>query len=213
MGRNMAGEITALKYQKRNRDRVNVYLDGRFACGLPATVAATLKPGQYLSDTELENLKGEGAVESAYSRALNYLSYRPRSRAEVVSNLQKHGTPDSQIYAVVERLQRASLLDDEAFARFWVENRERHRPRGLRALRYELRNKGVDAEIIERAVDSVDAGDSAYRAAESKARQLGHLDQPVFQRKLVEYLARRGFDYGVAREVAERRWIELSEGQ
>ena len=55
----MAGRITALKYQKRNKDRVNVYLDGRFALGLPAVVAATLKRGQLLSDAEIEALQEE----------------------------------------------------------------------------------------------------------------------------------------------------------
>jgi regulatory protein len=208
----MAGKITALKQQKRNRDRVSVYLDGRFAFGLPAIVAAGLKPGQFVSDTEIEVLTEEGAAESAYDRALNYLSYRPRSRAEVVTHLRRRSISESQVASVTERLERAGLLDDEAFARFWVENRERFRPRGPRALRYELRNKGLSDEVIEGAVASIDAEASAYRAAEKRMHRLAHLDRPTFDRKLVEYLARRGFGYDVAREVAERCWVELTVG-
>ena len=208
----MAGKITALKQQKRNRDRVSVYLDGRFAFGLPAIVAAGLKSGQFLSDTEIETLTEEGAVESAYNRALEYLSYRPRSRAEVVTYLRRRSVPESQVASVTERLERAGLLDDEAFARFWVENRERFRPRGLRALRYELRTKGLSDEVIEEALASVDVEQSALRAAEKKAQRLARLDRPTFDRKLVEYLARRGFAYDVAREVAERCWAELTVG-
>jgi regulatory protein len=209
----MAGRITALKYQKRNPDRVSVYLDGRFALGLPAILAASLKPGQMLTDADLEGLMKAGAEDRAYNRALDYLSYRPRSRAEVTAHLQRRGTPDGQASAVMERLERAGLIDDAAFASFWVENRERFRPRGPMALRYELRSKGISDEIIEAALDPVDATDSAYRATERKARQLRNLDQPVFTRKLVEYLARRGFDYGIARKVVERRWTELSENE
>jgi regulatory protein len=206
----MAGKITALEYQKKNPDRVSVYLDGRFAFGLPAIVAVRLAPGQFLSDAETEALQEQGAVESAYNRALNYLSYRPRSRAEMEAYLQKCDVTDSQVDGIIERLERAGLLDDEAFARFWVENRESFRPRGLRALRYELRAKGISDEIIEGALAVVDVSESAYQSATKKARQMEHLDRETFCRKIVEYLARRGFEYEVARETAERHWTELT---
>jgi regulatory protein len=206
----MAGRITALRYQKKNQDRVSIYLDDQFAFGLPAVMAASLKRGQYLSDVEIMALQRQGDVETGYHRALEYLSYRPRSRAEVTTYLQKHGMSEGQAETVTGRLQRAGLLDDEAFARYWVENRERFRPRGLRALRYELRSKGISQEIIDQVLASVDASASAHRAASNKARQLSHLDQQSFHRKLVGYLARRGFDYEVAREVATCCWTELT---
>ncbi len=208
----MAGRITALERQKKNRERVNVYIDGHFAFGLPAIIAARLAQGQFLSDAEIEALKEQGGSETAYNWALDYLSYRPRSRAEVITHLQKRQVPESQIEKIVDRLEEAGLLDDEAFARFWVENRERFRPRGLRALRYELRNKGVDDEVIDQALASVDVSVSAYHAASKKAQQLCHVDEPTFKQKLVTYLARRGFEYTVAREAAERHWAELMTG-
>jgi regulatory protein len=204
----VAGEITALKYQKKNRERVSVYLDGRFAFGLPEIIAARLHVGQHLSDAEIEALEREGAVESAYNRTLNYLSYRPRSRAEVLTYLQQQDVAEAQAQDIVARLERIGLLDDEAFAQFWIENREKFRPRGPQALRYELRNKGIADEIIDRVLASLDVSDSAYRAARKKAAQLSLLDRPTFQRKLVEYLARRGFEYEVARQVAERCYAE-----
>jgi regulatory protein len=206
----MAGTITALEYQKRNRNRVNVHLDGRFAFGLPAIVAARLARGQSLSDAEIEALKAEDAIETAYARAINYLSYRPRSRAEITTYLRRRGVIESQIEVVTERLERAGLVDDEAFAQFWVENRERFRPRGLHALRYELRHKGISDKVIDRVLAPVDLSASAYRAAAKKARQMSHLDKATFERKLVDYLARRGFEYEVAREAAGRHWTELT---
>jgi regulatory protein len=205
----MAGKITALKYQKKNRDRVSVYLDGQFAFGLPAIIAARLQPGKFLTDAEIEALTEEGAAESAYNRALGFLSYRPRSRAEIAEYLKKHQVPEACIEAVLARLDRAGLLDDRAFAQFWVENRERFRPKGPRALRYELRNKGLSNEAIEQALESVDVSASAHRAAEKKARQLRRVDELTFHRKLVDFLVRRGFDYEVAQEVAKHHWQEL----
>jgi regulatory protein len=209
----MSGTITALEYQKKNRNRVSVFIDGHFSIGLPAIVAGRLKRGQFLTDAQIEKLEKEGSLETAYSKCLDYLSYRPRSRAEVDTYLRKRGMSEDQIDAIAERLERAGLLDDEAFAQFWVDNRERFRPRGLRALRYELRNKGISDDIIEQALVSVDVSDGAYRSATSKARQLKHLDQSAFHRKIVEYLARRGFDYEVAREAAGRHWTELAAGE
>jgi regulatory protein len=118
---------------------------------------------------------------------------------------------EKQIDAIVERLEGVGLLDEMAFAEFWVENREKFRPRGPMGLRYELRSKGVSEAIIERVLATVDVSDSAYRAASKKARQLRHLDRATFSRKLVDYLARRGFEYEVARETAHRYWAELVE--
>jgi regulatory protein len=212
-GQGLAGRITSLEYQKRNQDRVSVFVDGRFAFGLPAIVAATLRPDQFLSDADVERLREQGSVEDAYNSALDYLSYRPRSREEVVRHLQRRNTPGPQIEAVAARLQEACLLDDEAFARFWVENRERFRPRGVRALRYELRRKGISSDAIDQALDDLDMSASAYEAAAKKARQISGLERPEFLRRMVEYLARRGFDYEVARQAAERHWAELAAGE
>lgn len=208
----MAGKITALKYQKKNRDRASVFIEGRFAFGVPAIVAASLRRGQFLSDAEIDSLREQGSTETAYSQTLNYLSYRPRSRAETVRYLEKRGLSENQIAAVVSRLERASLLDDEAFAQYWVENRERFRPRGTRALRYELRAKGIAEALIDGALAPIDMSASAHRAASRKAQQLSHLDRSAFRKKLVEYLARRGFDYGVAQETADHYWEALETG-
>jgi regulatory protein len=209
----MPGKITSLRYQKKDPERVSVYLDGRFAFGVPAIVAAQLTPGQYLSASDMEVLQEQGKAEGAYNRALNYLSYRPRSKWEIVTYLERRGLGEDNIEGIVGRLERAGLLDDEAFAAYWVENRERFRPRGLRGLRFELKRKGISDAIIDRVLASVDASAGAYQAASRKVRQLSHLDRASFRRKLVEYLARRGFDYDVAQETAERYWLELTAGE
>jgi regulatory protein len=209
----VAGQVTALKQQKRNANRVSVYLDGRFAFGLPAIVAVSLKPGQLLTVEEIDALQEQGTTEAAYDRALDYLAHRPRSRAEIHAYLAKQGLSETHVEAVGSRLEQAGLVDDAEFARYWVENRERFRPRGPRALRYELRQKGISAESIEEALEPLDVSTSAYQAAAKKARQLGQWDRLTFERKLVEYLARRGFDYDVARQVAERHWTELKTGE
>jgi regulatory protein len=176
----VAGRITALEYQKRDRERVSVYVDGRFAFGVPELVASGLRVGQILSDDQVKDLTERGETEQAYNSALGYLSYRPRSRAELFAYLRRHGTDDDQIEAIVQRLEQAGLSGDEAFARFWVENRERFRPRGPAALRHELRAKGVGPEAIAAALETLDSDDGAYRAAARTGQQHRGLDHAAF---------------------------------
>lgn len=200
----VAGEVTAVKAQKRSRKRVNVYLDGEYAFSLKVAVAASLKAGDYLSDAEIAELQKQDCFEKAYDRVLNYLAYRPRSNAEVRRYLKKKRVPLPVSEEVLERLTAAGFLDDEAFARYWVENRETFKPRGRRLLRHELRQKGVDYALISEALADVDEGESAYRAACKRASRYIHLDDELFRKKMYGFLRRRGFGYDVVRETLSR---------
>jgi len=199
----LGGTITALRFQKRNKDRVNVYLDGRFAFGLAAVEAARLQVGQTLSDADIARLRNQDEIERAYERALNFLSYRPRSEAEVRRNLRGKNLEEKAVEGVIERLTRAGLLDDREFARYWVENRLQFKPRGVRALRQELWEKGVPDAVIAEAIEGFDEEDAARRVAEAGARRMAHLESRDFRRKLNAYMARRGFSYAVIRPLVE----------
>jgi regulatory protein len=199
----MAGTVTALRFQKRNKNRVNVYLDGQFAFGLAAIEAARLRVGQTLGDDEIARLQRQDQVERAYERALNFLSYRPRSEAEVRRNLRKNGVEDEVVEVAIERLARTGMLDDREFARYWVENRLQFNPRGARALGHELRQKGVPASIIAGALAGFDEEAAARQASEAGARRLAHLEPGAFRRRLGAYLARRGFSYAVIAPLVE----------
>ena len=199
----MASTITALRFQKRNKERVNVYLDGKFAFGLAAIEAAHLQVGQMLSDADIARLQKKDEIERAYERALNFLSYRPRSEAETRRNLREKNLDEDVIEVVIERLTRAGLLDDREFARYWVDNRVQFKPRGARALRQELWEKGVPDAIITEAIESVDEEDIARRVAEDGARRMAHLQPDDFCRKLNAYMARRGFSYAVIKPLVE----------
>ena len=199
----MAGTITALRFQKRNKNRVNVYLDGQFAFGLAAIEAAHLRVGQTLSDADIARLRKQDEVERAFEHALNFLSYRPRSEAEVRRNLRKKDVGDEIVETVVERLTRAGLLNDRDFACYWVENRLQFNPRGARALRHELWQKGVPNSIIADTLADFDEETTARKAAEAGARRLAHLEPRDFRRRLGAYLARRGFSYAVTEPLIE----------
>jgi len=165
--------ITAIEPQKKNPRRVNVYLDGEFAFGLSRLVAAWLKVGQALTEEKIASLQAEDEQETVYQKALHFLSYRPRSTAEVRQNLNKRNIPESLIEATLERLQRSGLLNDEAFARAWVENRSEFRPRSKSALKMELRRKGLDDEVIQSVLaEGVDEEALALDAARKHVHRL-----------------------------------------
>lgn len=209
----MPDEVTALKAQRNKRNRVNVFLNGDYAFSLQRILAGRLRVGQELTEEEIADLKAEDVQEMAYERCLHYLSYRPRSMWEMRRYLQKKGVDESTIDEVLERLTRAGLVDDVEFAQFWVENRKEHRPRGPWALRDELRRKGVPRDIIEQVLENKDLEEKkgAMQVAEKKLRRLRGLDQRTFRRRMWGYLERRGFSYGVCREVTDHFWEIASE--
>lgn len=208
----MAGQITALKVQKRNRNRVNVYLDGRYSFSLFGHLAVPLRRGQVLSDAEIARLKQEDEYHQVYERATTLIAHRPRSETEVRQRLERQDVTPAVIERVIERLMAVGLLDDAEFARLWVENRETFRPRSQQMLRYELQRKGLDQETIAQALDQVDEEESAHRLALQRGRRLSHLDWPAFRQKLTGYLGRRGYPYEIVRRAVQNAWQALTEG-
>ncbi len=203
-------KITAIEPQQKNPQRVNVYLDGEFAFGLAALVAAWLKVGQELDEEKVADLKARDAGEAAYQKALHFLSYRPRSVEEIRRNLTRRGLPEALVEETLSRLQSAGLADDEAFARAWVENRNAFHPRSQAALRLELRRKGLGDETIHSVLDGqVDEDALALEAARKYARRLAGREWPEFRQKLGGFLARRGFSYTTLAPVVSEVWKEL----
>lgn len=204
-------KVTALKLQTRNKNRVNVFLDGKFAFGLVKLEAARLRVGQELDEASLARLKQADDREQIHERALKFLSLRPRSEAEVRANLKKHSVPEELITQEIERLKNNGWLNDHTFAKLWVENRATFRPRSKRALQAELKRKGITGQTLKTALATTNDEESAYRLAVSRARRLAALPRPEFRRKLIEYLARRGFDYDTAQSTVDRVWRERTE--
>lgn len=203
-------KITALQVQKRNPNRVNVYLDGEFAFGLARIVAAWLQIDQRLSPGKIADLQAQDSGEVALQRALNLLSYRPRSESELSEALRKHEISPEIIQSTLARLRENHLLDDPVFARKWVENRTEFRPRGARLLRLELRRKGVREEHIAPALAGLDETSLAYQAAAKKFSRQHFSDPAEFRKKVYSFLARRGFQYDQIRAAADQLWRELT---
>lgn len=209
-------KITALEPQVTNPERINVFVDGRFLLGVNASVVFQmgLEPEQELQPVQLEELRSEAAMQQAVDRAYNYLSYRPHSREEVRRYLRRKETPPAIIDAALARLEQLDLVNDHAFASFWVESREQFSPRGARALKNELRMKGVEREVVEELIDDEKDEERALLAGRKKALSLVRIptmDFATFRTRLGSFLQRRGFGYEVSTRTVRALWKELRE--
>ncbi|MBE9501797.1 MAG: RecX family transcriptional regulator [Dehalococcoidia bacterium] len=201
--------ITAIEAQKRGRNRVNVLLDGTFAFSLGIEVVEEqgLHLGQVLSDAQIEELASADLFRKCLNAVLRFLSYRPRSEAEIRTRLGRRFEGQT-IDRVILHLKSGHMVDDVAFAQFWMENRESFSPRSKRMLKLELRRKGIDSDVIADVVGEIDDEEGAYRAAGRRARSWAKEDYNNFRLKLGAFLRRRGFSYEVANRAVERLWQE-----
>ena len=146
----------------------------------------------------------------AVEAGLTFVSYRPRSAKEVADHFRKKAFDAAARDHALRRLTELGYVDDAAFARFWVESRDTHRPKGKRALAWELRQKGVADATIEDALARF-GGDEASLAAKVARKRAATLvtDDPYrFRRQLGAFLARRGFDYAIVEQVVSELWQE-----
>ena len=134
---------------------------------------------------------------------LRLLTVRARTRAELAGQLAKRGYPDEVAEAVLARLESVGLIDDSDFAEQWVRTRRANAGKGRRALAAELRTKGVDAEIVAAALGGIDPRAERVRAEQLVQRRLrrevlGDGDDVKVTRRLVQMLARRGYNQSMA---------------
>jgi regulatory protein len=207
--------ITDIEPQKHDEERVSIYLDGKFGFGVSRMAAAArgLVPGRSLTEDDIEALRNDDEIDRALNATLNFLSYRPRSRREIEDYLRRKGIDQAAAPAVVARLERMGLVDDREFARFWVENRQTFRPRGVRALRFEMRQKGLDNDVIDTALEHIDDEEPiAYSVGQKKQQSYRSLEGREFLTRMTQFLQRRGFPYGVSSSVARRLLQQREEG-
>lgn len=208
--------ITALQPQATNPNRINLFVDDHFLLGVNTLIVLhmALEVGQELSSAQLEQLRSEEALQQAVDRAYNYLSFRPRSREEVRRYLRRKETPPELIDPVMERLDKLDLVNDRSFTSFWVETREQFSPRGARAIKNELRMKGVEREVVDELINDEQDEERALRAAQKKAFSLiriPDMDYATFRNRLGSFLQRRGFGYDVVSKTVKAMWEELKE--
>ena len=212
-------KITAISVQVRNKSRVNVSVDGRYRFSLEMQQLAELgiRVGAEYTDEQLTALEEESKFGKVYVRALEYCLTRPRSRRELSDYLYRktrskrgkegqilEGISPELAERVRSRLDEKGYLDDERFARFWVENRNVRKGSSMRKLSSELSAKGVDRTVIEQILNESDRSDTEEidKIILKKAKRYDD------SQKFVAYLARQGFSFDEINEGLDRYYSE-----
>ena len=174
-----------------------------------------LTPGQTLETDRLQEMEVADGVARAMVEAHRLIDHRMRTRRELSHKLASRGRSPEIIENVLDRLENAGLIDDARFARLWIDERLRTRPVGLALLRRELRQKGIDAEIVEAALEESASGEEeterAYEALLRQSRRYARLDRDAAHRRMVAFLGRRGFGQAVIYHVVHRVLDEIEE--
>jgi regulatory protein len=203
------GPVTALEPDPRRAGAVRVYLGGRLYCtvGEEAARVEGLRVGLVLDEARRERLDRAADAEAAYRTVLRAVGARAYARVDLGRRLVRKGIPKEAVEAALDRAEGLGLLDDAAFAEYFVQTRAA-RGRGPGRLRRDLQQRGIARELVDRAIaaqwpEGPDA-DAVRVLAERRARQLGDLPRPVKRRRLLAFLARRGFGGREAVDVVAR---------
>jgi regulatory protein len=199
--------ITAVKPQ-RNGKRVNIYLDGKFGFGLDLEnyVRLGLKVEQELSEREVAEIVRKGEFQKTWDKLLRFVSVRPRSEKEIRDYFKRKKVHESLHQKLFNRLKRLDLINDAAFAKWWIEQRTTFRPRGKRVIGYELRAKGVKKEVVEEALSKVAIDEEKVAKTlltKKEYRWKGLSGKEVYLKKS-QFLARKGFSWETIEKVTRK---------
>lgn len=216
-------KVSSVEPQKKNPKRFNVFLDGKFAFGADEDLIVNyrLLPGKEILESDIEKLLFEAEVGKLMERMYGLFSVRMRSEREVRDYLRalsfkrklkdQEELSDLVIELLIERLKQKTLINDEVFARNWVDARRRSKQKGPMALKLELTQKGISREIID-TIFSEDNDQSqlelAVQALEKRQRVLSKYHPEVVRQKALEFLLRRGFDYSLAKNAINQVFEE-----
>lgn len=213
-------KITSVEPQKKNPHRYNIFIDGQFTFGADEDLVVDhrLIAGKLLDTSDIEKLLFEAEVGKLMERMYGLFNIRQRSEKEVrryLKNLSfkrkiknKEEISEAAIELLITKLKQKGLLNDREFAQIWVEARRKSRKKGKIAIKAELYQKGIDREIIEEILGNPLTGPSeeelAIQALGKKMKIWKSLPFLDLKKKAWEFLARRGFEYEVVKEVVEK---------
>jgi regulatory protein len=206
----MTHRITALGPDARRAGALRVEVDGATLCVLARedAVALGLVSGAVVDALLSERLNGAADTEGAFRTALRALERRSFARVDLGRRLVRKGHPAAAVETALERLAANGLLDDAAFALNYAEVRS-SRGRGPARVRRDLAALGVVREAVDRAMavvwpPGVDNGQRALELARARAGRLAKLPRVAQRRRLLAFLARRGYTGDIAHQAVSQ---------
>ena len=200
------GVITGVHQDQKQKQRYHIYVEDAFAFSVHEDILVkyNLFKGTEVDESFYQEIVLAEEKHKAYLAALRYLGIRPRTGNQLQSYLLEKGFSSEIAEEVCRSCKEQKYLDDQAFARQWVDERLRLKPRSSYMLRMELQQRGVEKAIVEEAVSAVSREDelSAARALiEKKVRRLQGPPNPDEERRLLSMLMRKGFSHTIVQQI------------
>ncbi|MDE7405924.1 MAG: RecX family transcriptional regulator [Clostridiales bacterium] len=201
------GKITDIQKQKRNRTRVSIFVDGEFVCGLDEVAAATarLKIGDEITADELKNVMEKSELNSAFERAVGYLSIAPRAKKEIYKYLLDKGYDKAIIMQTIDKLVSYHYIDDYLYAQTYIKSKSKKY--GSFRISAELKQKGIAQSVIDELLDDA-LEDNITDIAQKYIKSHKSADR----QKLKRFLAGRGFSWDSINSVVAQLSSELNGG-
>ena len=185
------GKITEISAQKRNQNRVNIYVDGEFFIGAEAIAVLEnrLKVGMEVTEDELKKMCMDSDRTSAFNKALRYIGQKPCTLKRISEYLKEKGYEECTITEVVGMLKEYEYVNDEEYVRTYIDHYASKY--GKKRLAQKLQSKGAEKAEIEKAMETVGSQQDAACAAVEKYLKSRNFDY----KKITAYLSYRGFDW------------------
>jgi len=211
-------KVTKLKYTKRG-NRVSIYIDEEFILSIEKNLIVDLEifKGKQVTGKDIKEWKNADLYEKLYGKVIDLIARRPRSRKEIENYLRVKLYKVKSRYKITKRviskLKNKGYIDDHKFASWWVSHRILFKPRGKFLIIQELRQKGVNSDIISEALeeaglDSESEMKYALELGRKKKRSLDNLEDEKKKRKFFNFLSRKGFVYSTIRKVYEKLKVD-----
>ena len=193
-------EITAITPQVKDKRRCNIFVDGRFCCGLTleATVKNRLKVGQTITPERLAEIQLDSEKNTAFDKALTHISATQKTEKQVREFLQGKGYLPAVVDCAVEKLRSYNFLNDGQYAESYVESISKRK--GSKLIRMDLRSKGVSETEIDAALDALPVEQEIETAKGILGKYMrGKVCDKTTLQKACRYLLGKGYDYEVVK--------------
>jgi len=149
-----------------------------------------------------------GDFEKFYNSTLRFLSYRPRSEKELRDKLKSKKASSEIVEKVIVKLKEQKFINDEEFAKWWIEQRSAFRTKSIKFIKIELQQKGVDKNIIDRIIHNSEFIiqndlERAKKLIDKRKERVKNLSKQELYQKLGGFLARRGFDWDTIKQAID----------
>lgn len=200
--------ITNVEFQKYNKNRINIYLDNKFAFGLDYEIYLKYKlsKNMQLDDAFIEQILKSEDEAKALNLSLSYLSRRLKTEKEIVKKLNEKGYETSIIDKVISKLKSCNYIDDEQYCDKYIHDKMKFSKNGINKIKVELYRKGINKDIISQKISSIDKEEEykrAYEIAEKKIKTYKETDKYKIRSKLFLFLSSKGFDFDTIKEAVE----------